>query len=112
MRRPRLSFCLQGADRAGTSPWRSDAARGIGERPRVSAVPAFIVTALVGGKAGVRNLARRSFRMLTSLHLISIDEKTNRVVERAAIQGPGGGAVADRTLWVTNRSNLLRLRLA
>ena len=50
--------------------------------------------------------------MLTGLHLVGIDTKTNRVVERAAIQGPGGAAVADGTLWVTNRSDLLGLRLA
>jgi hypothetical protein len=46
------------------------------------------------------------------LHLVSIDKQTNRVAERAAIPGPGGAAVADRTLWVTIRSKILRLRLA
>jgi virginiamycin B lyase len=72
------------------------------------------VTATIepGGDVGAPVIWRDQLWMLTSLHLVSIDEKTNRVVERAAIQGPGGGAVADETLWVTNRSNLLRLRLA
>jgi uncharacterized protein len=39
-----------------------------------SAVPAFIATALVSGKAGVRNLARRSFRWRVPLrwYLISL----------------------------------------
>jgi uncharacterized protein len=39
-----------------------------------SAVPAFIVTALVSGRAGVRNLARRSFRWRVPLrwYLISL----------------------------------------
>jgi hypothetical protein len=39
-----------------------------------SAVPAFIVTALVSGKAGVRDLARRSFRWRVPLrwYLISL----------------------------------------
>jgi hypothetical protein len=35
---------------------------GVLENVLGSAVPAFIVTALVSGKAGVRDLARRSFR--------------------------------------------------
>ena len=50
--------------------------------------------------------------MLTSLHLVSIDKKTDRVVEQATIQGPGGASVANGTLWVSNPSKLLRLRLA
>ena len=39
-----------------------------------SAVPAFIVTALVSGKVGVRDLARRSFRWRVPLrwYLISL----------------------------------------
>ena len=41
---------------------------------------------------------------------VTIDTKTNHVVERAAIQGPGGAAGADGTLWVSSRSKLLRLR--
>ena len=40
---------------------------------------------------------------------VTIDTKTNHVVERAAIQGPGGAAGADGTLWVSSRSKLLRL---
>ncbi len=35
--------------------------------------------------------------MLTGLHLVSIDKKTNRVLERAAIQGLGSAAVANGT---------------
>ena len=64
------------------------------------------VTATIepGGDVGAPVIWRDQLWMLTSLHLVSIDEETNRVVERAAIQGPGGAAVADGTLWVTNRS--------
>ncbi len=65
-----------------------------------------------GGDVGAPVIWRDQLWMLTGLHLVSIDKKTNRVVERAALQGPGGAAVADGTLWVTNRSNLLKLRLA
>jgi hypothetical protein len=36
------------------------------------------------------------------MHLVSIDKETNRVVEQAAIGGPGGAAVANGTLWVSN----------
>jgi hypothetical protein len=50
--------------------------------------------------------------MLTGLHLVSIDKKTNRVMEQAAIEGPGDAAVANGTLWVSNASKLLRLHLA
>jgi hypothetical protein len=60
-----------------------------------------------GGDVGAPVIWRDQLWMLTGLHLVSIDKKTNRVVERAALQGPGGAAVADGTLWVTNRSNLL-----
>jgi virginiamycin B lyase len=72
------------------------------------------VTATIepGGDVGAPVIWKDQLWMLTSLHLVSIDERTNRVVERAAIPGPGGAAVADGTLWVTNRSKLLRLRLA
>jgi YVTN family beta-propeller protein len=64
-----------------------------------------------GGDIGTPALWRGQLWMLTGLHLVSIDQKTNRVVERAAIQGPGNAAVADGTLWVSNPSKLLRLRL-
>jgi DNA-binding beta-propeller fold protein YncE len=65
-----------------------------------------------GGDVGAPALWRGQLWMLTSLHLVSIDKKTNRVVERAAIGGPGGAAVSNGTLWVSNASKLLRLRLA
>ena len=47
---------------------------GVLENVLGSAVPAFIVTALVSGKAGVRDLARRSFRWRVPLrwYLISL----------------------------------------
>jgi uncharacterized protein len=47
---------------------------GVLENVLGSAVPAFIVTALVGGRAGVRDLARRSFRWRVPLrwYLISL----------------------------------------
>ncbi|HZL74294.1 MAG TPA: hypothetical protein VFB83_02880 [Propionibacteriaceae bacterium] len=47
---------------------------GILENVLGSAAPAFIVTALVTGKAGVRDLARRSFRWRVPLYwyLISV----------------------------------------
>ena len=72
------------------------------------------VTATIepGGDVGAPVIWRNQLWMLTSLHLVSIDMETNRVAERAAIQGPGGAAVADGTLWVTIRSKILRLRLA
>ena len=47
-------------DRAGIAAWRSDTARL--ENVLGSAVPAFVVTALVSGRAGVWDLARRSLR--------------------------------------------------
>ena len=47
-------------DRAGIAARRSDTARL--ENVLGSAVPAFVVTALVSGRAGVWNLARRSLR--------------------------------------------------
>jgi hypothetical protein len=50
--------------------------------------------------------------MLTGLHLVFLDKKTNRVAERAAIAEPGGVAVANGTLWVSNASKLLRLDMA
>jgi len=66
-------LCPQWADRAGTSPWRSDTAWVL-ENVLGSAVPAFIVTGLVSGRAGVRDLARRSFRWRVPLrwYLISL----------------------------------------
>lgn len=47
---------------------------GVLENVLGSAVPAFVVTALVSGKAGVRDLARRSFRWRVPLrwYLISL----------------------------------------
>jgi virginiamycin B lyase len=71
------------------------------------------VTATIepGGDVGAPVIWRDQLWMLTSLHLVSIDERTNRVVERAAIHGPGNAAVADGTLWVTSHSRVLRLRL-
>jgi YVTN family beta-propeller protein len=65
-----------------------------------------------GGDVGAPTLWRNQLWMLTGQHLVSIDKKTNRVTERAAIEGPGGAAVADGTLWVSNASKLLRLHLA
>ena len=59
------------ADRTRAAAGRSDTARGTGERPR-GAVPAFIVTALISGKAGVRDLARRSFRWRMPLRWYAI----------------------------------------
>jgi hypothetical protein len=47
----------QGFDRAGDAPWRSDTARGTRD-VLGSAVPAFILIALVSGTAGVRDLGR------------------------------------------------------
>ena len=72
------------------------------------------VTATIepGGDVGAPVIWRNQLWMLTSLHLVSIDMKSNRVVERAPIQGPGGAAVADEALWVTLRSKVLRLRVA
>jgi hypothetical protein len=64
-----------------------------------------------GGDVGAPALWRGQLWMLTGLHLVSIDQKTNRVVERAAIHGPSNAAVANGTLWVSNPSKLLRLRL-
>jgi hypothetical protein len=49
-----LVFVPKWAHRAGTSPWRSDTA-GVLVNVLGSAVPAFIVTALVSGKVGVRD---------------------------------------------------------
>jgi hypothetical protein len=63
-------------------------------------------------RPGAPGLWRSQLWMLTGLHLISIDKKSNRAVERAAIHGPGGAAVANGTLWGSNASKLLRLRLA
>jgi uncharacterized protein len=47
---------------------------GVLENVAGSAVPAFIVTALVSGRAGVRNLARRSFKWRVPLrwHAVSL----------------------------------------
>lgn len=72
------------------------------------------VTATIepGGDVSAHVIWRNQLWMLSSLHLVSIDMETNRVAERAAIQGPGGAAVADGTLWVTIRSKILKLRLA
>jgi hypothetical protein len=69
-------------------------------------------TIVPGGDVGAPALWRGQVWRLTSLHLVSIDKKTNRVMERTAIGGPGGAAVANGTLWVSNASKLLRLRLA
>jgi hypothetical protein len=65
-----------------------------------------------GGDVGGPALWRGQLWMLTGRHLVSIDQKTNRVVERAAIHEPGNAAVADGTLWVSNPSKLFSLRLA
>jgi len=65
-----------------------------------------------GGDVGAPALWRDRLWMLTGLHLVSIDKKTNRVMEQAAIEGPGDAAVANGTLWVSNASKLLRLHLA
>ena len=65
-----------------------------------------------GGDVGAPAIWRDQLWMLTSLHLVSIDKKTNRVMERAAIEGPGGAAVANGTLRVSHASKLLRLHLA
>jgi hypothetical protein len=55
-------------DRAGIAAWRSDTARL--ENVLGSAVPAFVVTALVSGRAGVWDLARRSLRWRVPLRLL------------------------------------------
>ena len=65
-----------------------------------------------GGDVGAPTIWRGQLWMLTSLHLVSIDKKTDRVVEHATIQGPGGASVANGMLWVSDPSKLLRLRLA
>jgi virginiamycin B lyase len=64
-----------------------------------------------GGDLGAPAFWRGQLWILTSRNLISIDGKTNRVVNRATIRGPGNAAVADGTLWVSSSSSLLRLRL-
>jgi hypothetical protein len=60
-----------GADRARAASWRSDTAQAL-ENVLGSAVPAFIVSALISGKAGVRDLARRSFRWRVPLRWYAI----------------------------------------
>jgi uncharacterized protein len=66
-----LVFVPRALTEPGLLPGRSDTARGTGERLG-SAVPAFIVTALVSGKAGVRDLARRSLRWRVPLRWYAI----------------------------------------
>lgn len=64
-----------------------------------------------GGDVGAPAFWRGQLWILTSRNLISIDGKTNRVVNRATIRGPGNAAVADGTLWVSSSSSILRLRV-
>jgi hypothetical protein len=67
-----LGLCSQRADRAGTSPGGATP-HGVLENVLGSAVPTFIVTALVSGNAGARDIAGRSFWWWVSLrwYLIS-----------------------------------------
>jgi virginiamycin B lyase len=64
-----------------------------------------------GGNVGAPVFWNGQLWMLTEFHLVSIDPKTDEVVEQKAIRGPGVAAVADDTLWVSSGSKLLRLRL-
>jgi|GEM_PF-6352645 hypothetical protein len=64
-----------------------------------------------GGDVGAPAFWRGQLWILTSRNFISIDRKTNLVVNRANIRGAGNAAVADGTLWVSSSSSLLKLRL-
>jgi membrane protease YdiL (CAAX protease family) len=68
-----LVFVPQGFTEPGFLPGRATP-HGVLENVLGSAVPAFIVTALVSGRAGVRGLARRSFQWRVPLrwYLISL----------------------------------------
>jgi hypothetical protein len=68
-----LVFVPKGLTEPGVLPGGATP-HGVLENVLGSATPAFIVTALVSGKAGVRDLARRSFRWRVPLrwYLISL----------------------------------------
>jgi membrane protease YdiL (CAAX protease family) len=66
-----LAFVPKGLTEPGLLPGGATP-HGILENVLGSAVPAFIVTALVAGRAGVRDLARRSFRWRVPLRWYAI----------------------------------------
>jgi hypothetical protein len=93
-------------ERSEVRAWASRNTRDRGDRVLDTRRMKVAATIEPGGDVGAPAFWRGQLWMLTGLHLVSIDQKTNRVVERAAIHGPGNAAVADGTLWDrTHRSS-------
>jgi hypothetical protein len=75
-----LVFVPKGLTEPGLLPGGATP-HGVLENVLGSAVPAFIVTALASGRAGVRDLARRSFRWRVPLRWYLSDQSARSAVD-------------------------------